>query len=66
MICVHRKNLTCVIASFVRMLLVHVKGNAYLGKDTRMDAHVIEALLADRLELVSEGVTDGGFSNLDG
>lgn len=66
MVGVQRCYLTAVVARLVRILVIHVVGDANLGEDARVHSRVLSALVADRLELVREAVSNRRLSNLDG
>ena len=65
MVRIQRCYLTAVVASLVRVFIVHVIWNADLCEDARMNSHVLCTLVADCLELVREAVPDSILSNLD-
>lgn len=47
------------------MLVIHIIWNANLSEDKGMISHIIQALLAKKLELVTQAVPDCRLANLD-
>jgi hypothetical protein len=63
---VHRERLARVVACLVRLPVVHVEGNADLGKQARVLAHVFQPFLPHGAQLISEIVANRSIANADG
>lgn len=58
-------DLTAVISRFIGILIVHIIGNSYFRKQTRMNPHLVRAFFSNSSQLVGKAVTNCAFSDLD-
>ena len=66
MVGVHSKRLASVITRFVGVLIIHIVGYSNLGEYAWMISHEVGSFFFHSRKLVSEAVSDGCLTHLDG
>lgn len=65
MIGIHSTRLATIIASLVRMFVIHIIRNSDLRQNKWMITHVVETFLSQELQLIAQAIPDCGLSNLN-